>query len=605
MRRYIITLIPVIILILFSLLDALGQTSKDLDRLYKQGQDLYKKAGSRADIEKAVQKFEQALVISRKLGEEKEESNCLNEIGNAYHYWGQYAKALDYYEKSLEIRQKVGDVKGEGVTLNEIGSIYSTLGKYTKALEYYEKSLEIRQKMGDVKGKGVTLHNIGNVYNTQGQYDKALEYYENSLEFTRKDSEVKCVTLNSIGSIYHSWGQYSKALDYYEKSLEIVRRVGDERGEGVNLNSVGEVYNSWGQYSKALEYYEKSLEIFVKLGIVLGEGMALSNIGGMYYSWGQYAKALEYYEKSLEIRRKVGDVKGEAASLANIGSVFRNTGKPQVALSYYKKALEISQSTGVHAESIRSLVGHVYLDMGQIEEAEPFIRASEQEAALGRLHLMKSDYSEALKHYEKLLKKAEENRGTDNLFIAYTGLGRVFEAKEDYSKAAEYYEKAVNTVEDARSAVPPSERKDFLTANIGGFSRSDSGEGLARARMKINKASGSIDSSTEKCSFKIDISEKYPDVGCKDVTDMNTFLNGLFVDDSGESFNKMVRELVSSKKCDFLITGDRVTAIKKDQKGLILLKRHKDDLELWSFFKSNCPSDCSVCIEQESGRAVQ
>jgi len=447
MRRYIITLIPVIILILFSSFDALGQTSKDLDRLYKQGQDLYKKVGSRADMEKAVQKLEQALVVSRKLGEEKGESNCLNEIGYIYYSWGQYTKALEYYEKSLEISRKIGDMKGEGVI----------------------------------------LHNIG--------------------------------------YIYYSWGQYTKALEYYEKSMEFTRKDGELKGEGVILNSIGNIYNSLGQYTKALEYYEKSLEISRKIGY--DEGTSLGNIGKVYYSLGQYTKALEYYEKALKIK----------------------------------------QSIGVPTDRIRSGIGHIYLDMGQIEEAEPFIRASEKDAALGRLHLMKSEYSEAQKHYEELLKKAEENHDTDDLFTAYTGLGRVFEAKEDYSKAAEYYEKAVNTVEDVRLGVSPSERKDFFTVKIGGFPRSDSVDGLTRVRMKINKASGSIDSSTKKCAFKIDISGKYPDLGCKDVTDMYTFLNSLLVDDSEESFNKMLRELVSSKKCDFRITGDRVTVVKRTRKA--------------------------------------
>jgi len=345
MGRYISTLIPIIILILFPAFDALGQTSKDVDRLYKQGQDLYKKVGSRADMEKAVQKFEQALTTHR----------------------------------------EIGDKKGESYCLTNIGMVYSTFGQYSKALEYYEKSLEIKRKIVDVRGEGTSLGNIGNVY----------------------------------------------------------------------------------------------------------------------YSLGQYAKALEYYEKSMGIMQRIG----------------------------------------VPTDWTSSCIGHIYLDMGRIEEADPFIRASKDDAALGRLHLMKSDYSEALKHYGKLQKKAEENLDTNDLFIAYTGLGRVFEAKEDYGKAAEYYEKAVKTVEDMRLEVPPFERK------------------------------------AEDCKVNVPLM-----TACTDIKSFEEILALVSVyDRTGdmEALRRLILSYVKSGKCVELTANETIKVIRREDDILVLFK--KDGKYLWAF----------------------
>jgi tetratricopeptide (TPR) repeat protein len=159
--------------------------------MLKEAHELQQKAKSQGDLEKAMQKYEQALSAFSKIGKKTGEAVCPNNIGLVYKSWGQYAKALEYYEKSLEITRKIGDTKQEGVTLNNIGGVYHHRGQYAKALEYYEKALEIMKKIGDVKGQGYTLNGIGWVYESWGQYAKALEYYEKALAIHKKVGTAK------------------------------------------------------------------------------------------------------------------------------------------------------------------------------------------------------------------------------------------------------------------------------------------------------------------------------------------------------------------------------------------------------------------------------
>ncbi|HAZ49104.1 MAG TPA: hypothetical protein DCZ55_32820, partial [Cyanobacteria bacterium UBA11371] len=44
-----------------------------------------------------------------------------------------YPKALEFYQQALAISREVGDRAGEGVTLSSIGLVYGSLGQYPKA----------------------------------------------------------------------------------------------------------------------------------------------------------------------------------------------------------------------------------------------------------------------------------------------------------------------------------------------------------------------------------------------------------------------------------------------------------------------------------------
>ena len=52
-------------------------------------------------------------------------------------------KALEKYNEALPISRAVGDRRGEATTLNNIGAVYQSLGETQKALEKYNEALPI------------------------------------------------------------------------------------------------------------------------------------------------------------------------------------------------------------------------------------------------------------------------------------------------------------------------------------------------------------------------------------------------------------------------------------------------------------------------------
>jgi tetratricopeptide (TPR) repeat protein len=260
-------------------------------------------------VEKAIEYYEQALVISREIGDRRNEGNHLGNLGSAYYHLGQVEKAIQYYEQALVIAREIGDRRGEGNALSNIGNAYRDLGQVVKAIEYHELALVIAREIGDRRGEGSDLGNLGNAYYQLDQVDKAIEYYEQALVIAREihDRRGEGTGLGNLGNAYYQLGQVDKAIEYHEQAMVISQEIGDRRGEGNALGSLGNAYSDLGLVKKAIEYHEQAMVISQEIGDRRGEGIWLGNLGNAYYQLGQVDKAIEYYEQAMVIGKEIKD----------------------------------------------------------------------------------------------------------------------------------------------------------------------------------------------------------------------------------------------------------------------------------------------------------
>jgi ATP/maltotriose-dependent transcriptional regulator MalT len=122
------------------------------------------------------------------LGSLKTHGAVLGNLGSAYYSLGQVEKAIEYYEDALVVAREIGDRRGEGNHLGNLGSAYYSLGQVEKAIEYHEDALAIAKDIRDRRGEGIRLGNLGNAYYSLGQVEKAIEYYEDAQKLTSEIS---------------------------------------------------------------------------------------------------------------------------------------------------------------------------------------------------------------------------------------------------------------------------------------------------------------------------------------------------------------------------------------------------------------------------------
>ena len=97
-------------------------TKENAERLLEEGQALYQQ-GSAESLRQAIQKWQEARLLYRAVGDPYGEANTLNNIGRVYSDLGEKQKALVFYNQALPLIRAVGDPYGEVTILDNIRAL--------------------------------------------------------------------------------------------------------------------------------------------------------------------------------------------------------------------------------------------------------------------------------------------------------------------------------------------------------------------------------------------------------------------------------------------------------------------------------------------------
>jgi len=427
--------------------------------------------GTLEDKRKSIDKYQEALELSRKAGDRSGETVTLNSIGEIHRSLGEMQKALEKYNEALPLWRAVGDRSGEATTLNNIGQVYQSLGETQKALEKFNEALPLWRAVGDRRGEATTLNDIGVVYWSLGEMQKALEKFNEVLPLWRAvgDRSGETTILNNIGAIYQSLGEMRKALEKFNEVLPLWRAVGDRRGEATTLNNIGGVYRSLGEMQKALEKLNEALPLWRAVGDRSGEATTLNNIGAIYQSLGEMQKALEKYNEALPLRRVVGDRRGEAVTLTNIGEVHQSLGEMQKALEKHYEALPLRRAVGDRSGEATTLdnIGSVYRSLGEMQkalekhnESLPLRRAVSDrigEAAtlsnIGMVYHSLGETQKAMEQYNEALPLFQAVGDRNGEAVTHLRIAQVEQKRGNLTQARQAIEQAIGLIESIRTNV--------------------------------------------------------------------------------------------------------------------------------------------------------
>lgn len=168
----------------------------------------------------------------------------LRDLGSAYSDLSQMEQAIETYQQALAINRKLDDKRGQSADLGNIGNVYAYQGQMEQAATFYQQQLGIVRTIGDRRGEVSALIGLGNAYSFLGQVGLAIEYYEQALPIAReighRQSEVS--VLSGLGQIYRSFGQVEQAILYYEQAIDIACEIGHHQSEVLHSWNLGLLY---------------------------------------------------------------------------------------------------------------------------------------------------------------------------------------------------------------------------------------------------------------------------------------------------------------------------------------------------------------------------
>lgn len=250
---------------------------------------------------------EEQYLFAKKHGIEMYMAMARNLQGVSQQIQGDYYRAIDYYNQSLVISDKLGDTKLQAGALNNIGIIYKEQGEHKESIDYFKKSYKLKKKIGDKMGAANSLGNIGGAYMELEEPGKALDYYNRALELIPEGANIRTESgiLNNIGGIYISMKDYDKALEYLNKALRMRENGGDVRSVASSYGSLGRLYLMKKDYDRSIMYYNKSLEITKQVGLLRETRSGAYDLYQSYRKKGDNAQAIAMLELYVKMNDSV------------------------------------------------------------------------------------------------------------------------------------------------------------------------------------------------------------------------------------------------------------------------------------------------------------
>jgi CHAT domain-containing protein/tetratricopeptide (TPR) repeat protein len=321
---------------------------------------LFELGRASASPQKAVEYYRQAVPIYRDIKSRKGEANALYSTGLAFARMGKMRDALKFYQEALPIMRAENDRVSEGQTLNAMGGAHDILGNYDEALALYRQAETIRRESGDQLRLAVTLSNIGVVSDNRGDwqsarksYDEALAIYTSRLnqglkscgketsEQTVRACEAAASALDNIGELYNSLGDPPAALAKFEESLPIRDALKQGRGQGTTRMRI--CYSNYlqGKPQEALKYCEQAAQFLRAAKDDYWLSTTFMFMGMSHAALNEREKALDYYRQALQAQESIGNRRGLAITLDKMGEIYALGGDAKNAFESYNRALQL------------------------------------------------------------------------------------------------------------------------------------------------------------------------------------------------------------------------------------------------------------------------
>ena len=229
------------------------------------------------------------------------------DIGNYFHYLGQYNEAVTSFNKAIEFKSDLHEAwSNRGFSLVNLGSLEEAISSFDKAIDIKPDKHEAWYN------RGVALEKLGGLEEALNSYDKAIEFKLNLYE-----------AWSNRGFVLEKLGRLEEAISSYDKAIEFKPNYYKAwSNRGVNLGRLGRLEEAIESYDKAIEFKPDYHKAWYNRGI---DTVKL----------GRFDDAISSFNRAIEFKPNY------YKALSSRGVTLSKLGKLEEAISNYEKAIDI------------------------------------------------------------------------------------------------------------------------------------------------------------------------------------------------------------------------------------------------------------------------
>lgn len=204
--------------------------------------------------------FSLQLRAARAADDAEAAAACLVALGRIDRDLGRHAEARGRFDEALALDRKRGDEAAEASDRMQLGLSDLELGRAKAAQKHFEGAFRIYKALGDPIGAADALTNLGLARHDAWDLDDAASAFHTAagLFAAARDPQGLGDALTNLGVVRADRGDFAGAIDALRQAIDAFDQAGDPGGRGAALHDLGNVYADLGDWEQAAALYRQA-----------------------------------------------------------------------------------------------------------------------------------------------------------------------------------------------------------------------------------------------------------------------------------------------------------------------------------------------------------
>ena len=220
-------------------------------------------------LDEAGARYEEALELSRGVGNGRQEARIRTQLGNLRRVQGRLEEARGHLDAALTFWRDTHDRPHEGVVLGNVGILHAVEHRLEQARSLFEQAIAIHREAGNRVNEGIDINNLGVACTESGRFDEATVHLQRALEIQREagNRREEAIVLGNMAVVAREKREHlADARTLLETAVTLVREVGDRQTEAALLADLAELLAAHGALDEALDRCEQAVQIHRSAG---------------------------------------------------------------------------------------------------------------------------------------------------------------------------------------------------------------------------------------------------------------------------------------------------------------------------------------------------